>query len=136
MSEHIFSDLDDFSMLGKISGFCTTFSSIHRSDSNSVKITYKHLKVKYEKAKGKKKINFYPCLSNSDLCHRNIWGNGCIDPHNLQLCSSWREVSGKHHTPVTLPLGKVPPVPLYRRLGGPQSVWTMWRGEKSRPVMN
>jgi len=31
------------------------------------------------------------------------------------------EVSGRHHTPTTLAMGKEPPYPLNRRLGGPQS---------------
>jgi hypothetical protein len=41
------------------------------------------------------------------------YGNGCIDPHFLDL--------GTSHAPAALPRWKSPRYPLDRRLGGPQS---------------
>jgi hypothetical protein len=35
-------------------------------------------------------------------------GSGCIDPHFLDLGTSWR-LSGQLHAPATLPPGKEPP---------------------------
>jgi hypothetical protein len=47
-------------------------------------------------------------------------GSGCIDPHFLDLGTSWRWVV--NFTPRPLhPRGKSPRYPLNRRLGGPQS---------------
>jgi hypothetical protein len=47
-------------------------------------------------------------------------GSGCIDPHFLDLGTSWRWVD--KFTPRPLyPRGKNPRYPLDRRLGGPQS---------------
>jgi hypothetical protein len=53
---------------------------------------------------------------------------GCIDPHFLDLGTSWRWMVS--FTPLPLyPRGKSPRYPLDRRLGGPQSrCW--WRGEE------
>jgi hypothetical protein len=48
------------------------------------------------------------------------YGSGCIDPHFLDLGTSWRWVV--NFTPWLLyPQGKSPWYPLDRRLGGPQS---------------
>jgi hypothetical protein len=30
------------------------------------------------------------CLTNLAPCHKGVWGNGCIDPHFLDLGTSWR----------------------------------------------
>jgi hypothetical protein len=30
------------------------------------------------------------CLTNKALRHEDVWGNGCIDPHFLNLGTSWR----------------------------------------------
>jgi hypothetical protein len=50
----------------------------------------------------------------------NAYGSGCIDPHCLDLGTSWRWVVS--FTPLPLyPRGKSPQYPLDRRLGGPQS---------------
>jgi hypothetical protein len=32
----------------------------------------------------------YLCLTNQALCHEGVWGSGCIDPHFLDLGTSWR----------------------------------------------
>jgi hypothetical protein len=48
------------------------------------------------------------------------YGSGCIDPHFLDLGTSWRRVA--NFTPRPLyPRGKSPQYPSDRRLGGPQS---------------
>jgi hypothetical protein len=48
------------------------------------------------------------------------YGSGCIDPHFLDLGTSWRWVV--NFTPRPLyPRGKSPRYPMDRRLGGPQS---------------
>jgi hypothetical protein len=60
------------------------------------------------------------CLTNQALCHEDVWGSVCIDPHFLDLGTSWRWV-------VSFTLRslcarrKGPWYPLDRRLGGPQS---------------
>jgi hypothetical protein len=51
---------------------------------------------------------------------RGVWGSGCIDPHCLDLGTSWMWVVS--FTPLPLyPRGKSPRYTLVRRLGGPQS---------------
>jgi hypothetical protein len=54
------------------------------------------------------------------LRHEGVRGSGCIDPHFLDLCTSWRWVVS--FTPLT-PYSREnsPRYPLDRRLGGPQS---------------
>jgi hypothetical protein len=47
-------------------------------------------------------------------------GSGCIEPHFLDLGTSFK-VSGQLHAPPALPPGKGPRYPFDRRLGGPQS---------------
>jgi hypothetical protein len=60
--------------------------------------------------------------------HEHVWGSGCIDPHFLDLGTSWRWVVS--FTPLPpYPKGKSPRYPLERRLGGPQS-WSGWRGKE------
>jgi hypothetical protein len=59
-------------------------------------------------------------LTNQVLRHQGVWGNGCIDPHFLDLGTSWRWVVSFTHRPLSL-RGKSPRYPLHRRLGGPQS---------------
>jgi hypothetical protein len=55
------------------------------------------------------------CLTNYALRHEDVWGSGCIDPHFLDLGTSWRWVVSF----TALPL--YPRYPFYRRLDGPQS---------------
>jgi hypothetical protein len=50
-------------------------------------------------------------LTNKALRHEGVWGSGCVDPHFLDLRHQL-EVSDQLHTPVTLPPGKKPPVPI------------------------
>jgi hypothetical protein len=71
------------------------------------------------------KVKLSLCLSNWALCHEGIWGSGYIDPHFLNLSTSWKWV-------VSFPLyllGKGLWYPLDRRLGGPQSQ-SGWHGEE------
>jgi hypothetical protein len=68
----------------------------------------------------KRKVKMSLCLTNYALRHEGVWGSGCIDPHFLNLGTSWRSVVS--FTPLPLcPCGKCPRYPLDRRLGGPQS---------------
>jgi hypothetical protein len=30
------------------------------------------------------------CGTNQALCHEGLWGSGCINPHFLDLGTSWR----------------------------------------------
>jgi hypothetical protein len=48
-----------------------------------------------------------------------VWWNGCIDPHFLDLGTSWRGVVS--FTPLPLNPGGSPPCTLDRRLDGPQN---------------
>jgi hypothetical protein len=48
------------------------------------------------------------------------YGSGCIDPHFLDLGTTWRRVVNFGPRPL-YPRGKSPRYPLDRRLGGPQS---------------
>jgi hypothetical protein len=60
------------------------------------------------------------CLTNYALRHEGVWGSGCIDPHFLDLGTSWRWVVSFTPRPL-YPRGKSPRYPLYRRFGGPQN---------------
>jgi hypothetical protein len=40
------------------------------------------------RVKGKVKLS--PCLTNEALRHEGVRGSGCIDPHFLDLGTSWR----------------------------------------------
>jgi hypothetical protein len=51
--------------------------------------------------------------TNYILGHEDVWGSGCIDPHFLDLGTSW---SRQLHAPAALL-----PYSLGRRLHGPQS---------------
>jgi hypothetical protein len=67
-----------------------------------------------------RKEKFSLCLTNQALRHEGVWGSGFIDPHSLDLGTSWWRVVS--FTPLTLyPWGNSPRYALYRRLGGPQS---------------
>jgi hypothetical protein len=37
-----------------------------------------------------KKVKLSLYLTNEVLRHEGVWGSGCIDPHFLDLGSSWR----------------------------------------------
>jgi hypothetical protein len=64
-----------------------------------------------------KKVKLSLCLSNNTLCQEGVWGSGCIDPHFLDLDTSWRWVV--RFTPRLLyPRGKSHRYPLDRRLSG------------------
>jgi hypothetical protein len=41
---------------------------------------------------GRGKVKLPPCLTNYALRHEGVWGSGCIDPHFLDLGTSWRWV--------------------------------------------
>jgi hypothetical protein len=36
------------------------------------------------------KVQLSPCLTDEALRHEDVWESGCIDPHFLDLGSSWR----------------------------------------------
>jgi hypothetical protein len=60
------------------------------------------------------------CLTNYALRHEGVCGSGFIDPHFLDLGTSWRWMVS--FTPLPLyPQGKSLRYPLDRRLGGSQS---------------
>jgi hypothetical protein len=42
------------------------------------------------KITGKGKIKMSLCITNEALRHEDVWGSGCIDPHFLDLGTSWR----------------------------------------------
>jgi hypothetical protein len=68
------------------------------------------------------------CLTNQALRHEGVWGSGYIDPHLLDLGTSWRWMVS--FTPLSLyPRGKSPRCLFHSRLGRPQSR-SGWRGEK------
>jgi hypothetical protein len=75
-----------------------------------------------------KKINFSLCLANLVLRHEGAWGSGCIDPHFLDLSTSWRWVVSFTPRPLYLQ-GNSPRYSLDRRLGVPQS-WSGLREEE------
>jgi hypothetical protein len=52
---------------------------------------------------------------NYALRHEGVWGSGCIDPHFLDLGTSWRGVVSFS------PRSLNPRYPLDSRLGGPQN---------------
>jgi hypothetical protein len=59
------------------------------------------------------------CLINQALSHEGVRGSGCIDPHFLDLGTSWRLV-------VSFTLR-----PLYPEIFPSEPIWTMWRRENS-----
>jgi hypothetical protein len=61
------------------------------------------------------KVKLSLCLTNQTLRHEGVWGSGCIDPHFLDLGTSWRWVVS--FTPRPL----YPRYPLDRMLGEPWS---------------
>jgi hypothetical protein len=40
--------------------------------------------------KGKVKVKLSLCITNSALRHEGVWGSGYIDPHFLDIGTSWR----------------------------------------------
>jgi hypothetical protein len=74
-------------------------------------------------------VKFSPFLTHSALRHEGVWGSGCIDPHFLDLGTSWRWVVSLTPQPL-YPRGKSPRYPLDRRLGGPQSQSGKFEEEK------
>jgi hypothetical protein len=43
-----------------------------------------------------KKVKLSLCLTNGTLRHEGVWGSGCIDPHFLDLGTSWIWVVSHH----------------------------------------
>jgi hypothetical protein len=77
------------------------------------------------------KQSFIP-TQTVELRQEGVWGSGCLDPHFLDLGTSWRCVVS--FTPLALyPRGKSRRQSLGRRLGGPQPAYTTWRKERSSP---
>jgi hypothetical protein len=73
-------------------------------------------------------VKFSLCLTHYGLRHEGVWGSGCIDPHFLDLSTSWRWVVS--FTPLPLfPRRKSPWYPLDKNLGWSQSR-SGRRGEK------
>jgi hypothetical protein len=75
------------------------------------------------------KVKLSLCLTDLVLPHEGVSGSGCIDPHLLDLGTSWRRVVSLTPRPL-YPQGKSTRCPLDRRLGGPQSR-SERRGENS-----
>jgi hypothetical protein len=65
------------------------------------------------------KVKLSLCLTNWALRHEGVWGSGCIDPHFLDLGTSWRWVVSFTPRPL-YPCGE-PRYLLDWRLGRPQS---------------
>jgi hypothetical protein len=60
------------------------------------------------------------CFTNWALCHEGVWGSGCIDPHFLDLGTSWRWVVS------------FTPLSLYPREGAPCTYWIGgWMGPRA-----
>jgi hypothetical protein len=58
------------------------------------------------------------------VSHEDVSGSRCIEPHFLDLGTSYRWVVG-FMTGLPYPQGKSPQYPLDRRLGGPYC-WSQW----------
>jgi hypothetical protein len=43
------------------------------------------------------KVKLSLCLTNQTIRHEGVWGSGCIEPHILDLCTSWRWVTIMGH---------------------------------------
>jgi hypothetical protein len=69
------------------------------------------------------KVKLSLCLINQALCDEGVWGSGYIDPHFLDLSSSWRLAISFTPRPL-YPQGKELRYPLDRRVGMHQS----WSG--------
>jgi hypothetical protein len=76
--------------------------------------------VPYQKGKNVKKPKLSLCLTNQTLRHEYVWGNGCINPRILELCTSWRWVVS-FTSRSQYPRRKSPRYPLDRRLDGHQN---------------
>jgi hypothetical protein len=63
-----------------------------------------------------KKVKLSLCLTNQALRYEGVWGSGHIDPHFLDLGTSWRWVVSFTPLPV-YPRGKSPRYPLGPRTG-------------------
>jgi hypothetical protein len=78
------------------------------------------LGIRFLAKKGKVKLSL--CLTH--LRHEGVWGSGCVDPHFLDLGSSWRWVVSFTPRPLHR-RGRTSRFSLDRRLGGPQN--RSWR---------
>jgi hypothetical protein len=132
MSKHIFLLIGGwFLIAGATFRLCTTpvwaFTGppFNICENNLLRVQVKHKKVKG------KQVKLSPYLNDQALCYKDVWGNGCIDPHALDLYISWRWVVsfmpqwhylwGNHFQ-----------YPLDRRLCGSQS--QSGRGEEKNPT--
>jgi hypothetical protein len=62
------------------------------------------------------KVKLSQCLTNYGLHHEDLWGNRCIDPRFIGLCTNWRWVASFTPRP-QYSRRKSPWYPLDRRLG-------------------
>jgi hypothetical protein len=76
-------------------------------------------------------VKLFLCLTNWARRHEGVCWSGCIDPHFLDLGTSWRWVVSFTSRPL-YPQRKSPVTPLDRRLGWPKS-WSGHCGENSLP---
>jgi hypothetical protein len=60
------------------------------------------------------------CLTNKPLHNEGVWGSGCIDPHILDIGTTWKWVVSFTPRPL-YPRGKSPRNSLDKMLGGLQS---------------
>jgi hypothetical protein len=60
---------------------------------------------------------YYKDICILSFCHEGVWGCGCIDPHLLDLGTSWRWVVSFTYREL-YPWGKSPRYTLDRMLGG------------------
>jgi hypothetical protein len=73
------------------------------------------------------KVKLSLCLTNKAILYEGMGESGCIDPHFLDLSTSWRWVVTFTFRPL-YPWGKSPRYLSDRRLGGPQS----WSGDMEK----
>jgi hypothetical protein len=73
------------------------------------------------------------CADHATPSIRKSWnegvrGSGCIDPHFLDLGTSWRWVVSFTPRPLSHPGKEPPPVPIGKEAGwAPEPVWATWR---------
>jgi hypothetical protein len=77
-----------------------------------------------------RKVKLSLCLTNYALRQEDVWGSGCINPHLLDLGTSWRWVVS--FTPRPLYPREKAPVPIgWEAAWAPKQVWKTWRRENS-----
>jgi hypothetical protein len=81
------------------------------------------------------KTVYQTCYKVKALCHKGIWGSGCIDPCFLDLGTSWRWVVSFTLQPFyswgesPVPIGK-------GAWWAPEPVWTTWGRTNSWPYQD